>query len=128
MKYRSWIMGGLFWLASGGLMDAMAQATTETSAAPAQETAVSAVQTGREVVQGTAAAVADVSDAVRAGSSGVVDQARSLWQEAVLPMLQRTMSALPVLAKALVLLLGFWIVAKLVGAAVRKLLNLTKID
>lgn len=118
MKRRSLMWGVLAWLAVGGLSGVMAQ-DAET---------VSPVQTGKEVVQGVGSAVSDVSDAVRSGSGEMIEQGRKLWQEAILPMLQRTMSAVPVLVKALVLLLGFWIVAKLVGAGVRKLFNLTRID
>lgn len=118
MKRRSLIWGVLAWLAVGGLTGVMAQETE----------AVSPVQTGKDVVQGVGSAVADVSGAVRSGSGEVLEQGRKLWQEAIMPMLQRTMSAVPTLVKALVLLLGFWIVAKLVGAGVRKLFNLTRLD
>lgn len=118
MKHRSLIWGVLAWLAVGGLTGVMAQETE----------AVSPVQTGKDVVQGVGSAVADVSGAVRSGSGEVLEQGRKLWQEAIMPMLQRTMSAVPTLVKALVLLLGFWIVAKLVGAGVRKLFNLTRLD
>lgn len=119
MKRRSLMWGVLAWLAVGGLTSVMAQDAAET---------VSPVQTSKEVVHGVGSAVADVSDAVVGGSGEMLEQGRKLWQEAILPMLQRTMSAVPVLVKALVLLLGFWIVAKIVGAGVRKLFNLTKID
>lgn len=117
MKPVSFVVGMLVWLAAGGWMGAWAQ-----------DGDVSPLQTGKEVIQGVSAAVTDVGQAVRAGGSDVVDQGRKLWQEAVLPMLQRTTSAIPVLIKAIVLLALFWIVARLVGAAISKLLSLTKLD
>lgn len=117
MKIRRFILGAMAWAALG-LPGAWAQETE----------GVSPVQTGKEVVQSVVSASSEVVDSVRGGTGDVVAQAKSLWQEAVLPMVQRTLSAIPVLVKALVLLLAFWIVARLVGAAVRKLFNLTKID
>ncbi|HMP76192.1 MAG TPA: mechanosensitive ion channel [Kiritimatiellia bacterium] len=108
----------LFCLLLGGAMAAWAQ----------DGGSVSPVQTGKEVVQGAASAVTDVGQAVRTGGGDVVDQGRKLWQEAVLPMLQRTTAALPVLIKAIILLLGFWIVARLVGAGTTKVLGFTKLD
>lgn len=109
----------LVWLAVGSLSGVWAQEP---------EGGVSPMQTGREVVEGIGSAIGDVGQAVRSGGSDVVGQGRKLWQEAVLPMLQRTTAALPILVKALVLLLGFWVVARLAGAGVGKLLSLTKVD
>ncbi len=117
MNKSVFVMSLLVWLAVGGPMGAWAQ-----------DGDVSPLQTGKEVIQGVGAAVTDVGQAVRSGGGDVVDQGRKLWQEAILPMLQRTTAAIPVVIKAIVLLVLFWIVARLVGAAVTKLLGLTKLD
>ncbi len=73
-------------------------------------------------------AVKDVGGALRAGGQQGIAQGRKLWHEVMVPAAQRTVAAIPALIKALLLLLAFWIAGRLAGAAVRKLLDLTKID
>lgn len=96
--------------------------------APAQEGEPSVTQAGREVIQSVGSAVVDVGQAVRAGGGQVAEQGRRLWEEAILPMVQRFTAAIPTLVKAIVLLALFWVLAKVVGAAVSRLLGLTKLD
>jgi small-conductance mechanosensitive channel len=108
-------------------LNAVAQEQADPAAAPAASS-VSPVETGKQVARGIGEATMEVGGAVGSGGASVVDQGRKLWQDAILPMLQRTTAAIPVLVKALVLLIGFWIVARLVGAGVTKALGLTHLD
>ncbi len=62
------------------------------------------------------------------GGKALAAQGRGLWSDILLPMWQRLASAIPGVAKALLILLIFWIVAVLVGAGVRKGLGLTRLD
>lgn len=66
--------------------------------------------------------------ALESGGRRTVSQSRDIWENVVLPAVQRVVVAIPVFLKALVLLLAFWLAGKILGAAVRKLLNLTKLD
>ncbi|MBN1270556.1 MAG: mechanosensitive ion channel [Kiritimatiellae bacterium] len=86
------------------------------------------LETGKDVAKGVGDATTEVGQALRGGTTGVVQQGRKLWQEAVMPMFQRTATALPGVIKAIVLLLAFWIIARLAGAAVTKLLGMTQVD
>ncbi len=69
-----------------------------------------------------------IGDMIRSGGRATAEQGRRLWQEALLPALQRTAAAVPSVLKALLLLLAFWIAGRLAGACVRRLLDLTRID
>lgn len=93
-----------------------------------KEVVSTTVDTGRDVVKGVGEATTEVGGALAGGGEQVVDQTRAIWQEALLPSLQRTAAAIPVVVKALLLLLAFWIVARLLGAATTKLLGLTNLD
>ncbi|MDA0578492.1 MAG: hypothetical protein O3B24_10395, partial [Verrucomicrobia bacterium] len=95
---------------------------------PAAAEPMSAIQTGRDIAKGIGEATVEVGGAVKSGGAGVMAQPRALWQDAVLPMLQRTTTALPTLIKALLLLIAFWIVARIAGGVVTKSLGLTKLD
>jgi hypothetical protein len=117
MKNAYYMLIAIIWLALCALVDVRAQ-----------EGELSPMQTGRDVILGVGAAFSDVGQAVQAGGSDVIDQGRTLWQEAILPMLQRFTAAIPIVVKAVVLLILFWIVARVAGAAVSKLLGLTKLD
>lgn len=129
-RMHAWLLACAVALA--GAMWASAQDEADTQVAQGAQVAegakVSPVETGRQVVQGVGEAVTDVGQAVRAGSGEVVETGRKLWQDAVLPMLQRTLAALPGLVKAIVLLLLAWVIARLVGAAVAKVLGILRLD
>ena len=81
-----------------------------------------------ETVKGMGTGAAEAAGALQAGTVGAAGQAGRLWQDAVLPAVQRSLQAIPTVAKALVILLVFWIAAVLAGAAVTKLLGMTDID
>ena len=104
-----------------------AWAQDETRSAMAQ-TADQAVQTGKGVVQSVGEATTEVGGALKAGGTGVVEQGRGLWRNVVVPMLSRFANALPSVIKAILLLVAFWIIARLAGAGVSKLLTLTHLD
>ena len=91
---------------------------------PLRATGDGVVQTAKAVGGGaTEAAVA-----LGKGTAQAADQAGRLWQNAVLPALQRSAQAIPTVAKALVILFVFWIVAMAAGGAVTKLLGLANLD
>ena len=99
------------------------------AAVEAGKGAVSAtVDTGRDVARGIGEATSEVGGTLKSGGSQVVQQSRNLWQDAMLPSLQRTAGVLPSVIKALILLLAFWIIGKLAGAGVTKLLSLVQFD
>lgn len=87
-----------------------------------------AVQTTRESVAGVGEATVEVVESVKSGGGQVVEQGRHLWQDAVMPAFQRTAAAIPGLLKALLLLVAFWVIARLAGALVAKVLDRTRID
>ena len=62
------------------------------------------------------------------GVAEVTEQGRRIWSDVLQPMLQRLAAGLPAILKAFALLAVFWLVALLVGAGVRKGLELTRID
>ena len=108
---------------------AIAQVEDSESAEEAGKGAVSAtVDTGRDVARGIGEATSEVGGTLKSGGSQVVQQSRNLWQDAMLPSLQRTAGVLPSVIKALILLLAFWIIGKLAGAGVTKLLSLVQFD
>ncbi|MBZ0111571.1 MAG: mechanosensitive ion channel [Thermoanaerobaculia bacterium] len=74
-------------------------------------------------VETTAAA-----DAVSGPVKAVADEGRALWSKVLQPTGQRFAEAVPGLVKAALVLLAFWVLALLLGAATRKLLGLTDID
>jgi len=84
--------------------------------------------TGKGIAKGVGEAGAEVGDALRTGGTSVATQTRSLWEETILPALQRTAGALPGLIKAVLLLIVFWIIGGLAGAGVSKLLGMTNLD
>ncbi len=90
--------------------------------------AVDAAGVERVASQPEGGLVSDLGGALRTGGRRTVAQGRDVWGNVVLPAAQRVVAAIPVFLKALVLLLAFWLVGKLAGAAVRKVLNLTHID
>lgn len=81
-----------------------------------------------ETVQAAGSGATEAMGAVKTGTVRAAGQTGRLWHDAVLPALQRSVQAIPIVAKALVILLVFWIVAVLAGAAVRKLLGLVDLD
>ncbi|MDH3405175.1 MAG: mechanosensitive ion channel, partial [Acidobacteriota bacterium] len=80
------------------------------------------------IAGGVVAAAEETAGKVREGGVGIARQGRALWSDVLLPMWQRLASAVPGVLKALVLLLAFWVLAIASGAAVRKLLGMTKLD
>lgn len=58
----------------------------------------------------------------------VAEKGSAVWSEMLMPMLQRLAVGLPIILKAVALLVVFWIVAIVGGALVRKGLQLTRID
>ena len=87
-----------------------------------------AVETTRDVVRGVGEAGGEIGGALKSGGGAVVEQSRSIWRETVVPAVERTSSALPGVIKAIVLLIAFWIVARLAGGLTSKLLGMTKLD
>ncbi len=84
--------------------------------------------TARQTVAAMQDATVESADAMTRGATGVAEQSEQLWHQALLPMWQRMAQAIPSLAKALLVLLIFWLVAMILGRVVRRLLQLTKID
>ncbi len=95
---------------------------------PAVEPASQASPPRGAIVGGVTSAAQETVGKVRAGSSEVAQQGRAVWTDVLRPMWQRLAGALPGVLKALLVLAAFWILAVVLGAAVRKLLGLTKID
>jgi hypothetical protein len=116
----------LFTLGLAGPVWAQAQ-QGETEPTTAQ-TAERAAEAGKGVVQSAGEATAEVAGAVKAGGGEVVRQGRGLWQDVVIPTMNRFAQALPSVVKAVIFLVAFWIVAMLAGAVVSKLLGLTRLD
>ncbi len=86
------------------------------------------VSTGRKSVQAVGEATAEFGGTLHAGGRQGIDQGRKLWREVLVPVWQRLAAAAPGVLKGVLLLLAFWVTGIVAGAAVRKLLNLTKID
>ncbi len=95
---------------------------------PVPKSSSGVMETGRQSLQAVVEATSELGGSLREGGHQAVDQSRQLWQDVLLPTVQRVAAVLPGLLKALVLLLAFWCVGILAGAGVRKLLNLTKLD
>lgn len=81
-----------------------------------------------DVTTAVTSAVTETTGAVVEGAGEVAEQGQRVWLENLRPMWNRFLTAAPVLIKALLLLLGFWIAAIAVSAGVRKLLDLTTLD
>ncbi|MBP7274882.1 MAG: mechanosensitive ion channel [Kiritimatiellae bacterium] len=93
-----------------------------------RDAAVATWETGKDVAVGVGDATKEVGQALQGGTTGMVEQGQKLWKEAVIPMFQRLAAALPGLIKAILVLLGFWVIARLAGAGVTKLLGMTQVD
>ncbi len=87
-----------------------------------------AAETTRDVVRGMEEAGGELGGALKSGGGAVAEQGRSILRETVIPALERTSSALPGVIKAIILLIAFWIVARLAGGLVTKLLGMTRLD
>ncbi len=78
---------------------------------------------------GTAGQVQPVTTPAAPGvPQGAGEPATGFWAQIFVPMGQRLATALPITAKAVLLLLLFWVVAVIAGAAVRRLLTMTNWD
>ncbi len=110
-------------------------------AAPAQDDALRAADAGEQAAAVVTEArapssvqpadkgvVGQVGDALQTGGRRTVEESRNAWEKVVLPAAQRFVAAVPVFLKALAFLVAFWIAGCLLGAVVRKLLNLTRLD
>ena len=124
---RSWtralvlaLSAGTVWLLPGRVAFAQDPVEPPAAATAAAPTAAPAEPPG----QATSPAAAPVTPGPAAPSASP----RALWSEVFVPMWQRLASALPVVLKAVLLLLIFWIVAIIAGAGVRRLLSLTRLD
>lgn len=125
-KNRMWL-GALCLLAAGTVV--IAQDTPAPEKPATEQSVVStAVQAGRDTVTGVGEAAAETASAVKSGGIHVAEQGSRIWKDAVAPAAQRMVTAIPSLFKALILLLAFWILARISGAIVAKLLGLTKVD
>lgn len=103
-------------------------ATAEPVAQPVITPSPSVRQTTQAAVQGVTAAATESAETMAEGGKALAAEGRGLWSEILLPLWQRLASAIPGVAKALLVLLIFWIVALLAGAGVRKGLGLTGLD
>lgn len=90
-------------------------------AVPAQAVPAQAVPT-------PAGPTSNSTEPMREGAQTLVDQGAGMWNQVLLPMWQRLATALPVLAKAILILILFWLAALLLQAAVKKLLDMTTVD
>ena len=118
-----------------------APATAEAESDPAEPAADPNVSTPPATVpppapaagaKNPAAAVRDAAVETRAsaekGADAAVAQGSLLLSETLIPMWQRLALAFPALIKAVLLLLAFWLVALVLAALVRRLLDLSDID
>ncbi|HOE61442.1 MAG TPA: mechanosensitive ion channel [Kiritimatiellia bacterium] len=125
------VMIGMGLILVVGLSALPARTQTRDPSAPAQpvsETASGVLATGKKSVQAVGEATSELGDSLCSGGRQAVDQSRKLWQDVLLPAMQRFAAALPGVLKAVILLLAFWLVGKFAGACVTRLLNLTRID
>ena len=114
-----------------GLFLAQPALRAQTASEPAPPPAVRSsgvLETSRQSVQAVGEATSELGGSLRSGGRQAVSQGRKLWQDVMLPAGQRFAAAIPVVLKALVLLLAFWLAGKFAGACVTKLLNLTRVD
>lgn len=95
---------------------------------PDQSITSTAIQAGQDTAAGMGDATAEVASAVKHGGTEVAKTSSWLWGDAVKSAFQRMIAALPSIFKALLLLLAFWILARIAGAVVANLLGLTKVD
>ncbi len=86
------------------------------------------VKAGKDVVEGVREAGGEVGGFLVTGGNQIASQTRSLWADAVLPMFQRITAALPMMIKAVLLLVAFWLVANLAAAGISRLLRMTRLD
>ncbi len=107
---------------------APAEPTTQEPVTPEPAAAEPAAQPPSSVAGGVRSAATETAAALERGGRGAVEQGRSLWRDALIPIWDRIAAALPGVVKAVVVLLIFWIVAVSAGAGVRKLLGLTRLD
>jgi hypothetical protein len=117
----------MFCLLNAGIV--VSAQDTATAEKPADQGAVDTVmQTGRDNAKGIGEAAVETTAAVKSGGANVVREGHRVWTDAVVPSFQRMIVAIPSLIKALLLLLAFWILARILGAVVTRLLGLTKVD
>lgn len=105
---------------------------SQNTANPASETSPTAIEQSvdlaRQTLQAGGEATAEVGGVLKSGGQSTLSQGRKLWQEAVLPAIQRTAASIPMLIKGLLLLVAFWFAGVVAGAGVRRLLDMTSID
>lgn len=122
---RAWLAASVVCVASV----VMAQSTDMRAADDSKQVASLASEaraaTAEPADQGV---VGQLGDALQTGGRRTVEQSRDIWTTVVTPAAQRFVTAVPAFLKALAFLLAFWIVGTVLGAAARKLLNLTQVD
>ena len=117
----------MFCLLSAGI--AVSAQDAAVSAKPTDQGVVdTTMQAGRDTATGMREAAVETTAAVKSGGKNVVREGHRIWKDAVVPAFQRMIVAIPSLIKALLLLLAFWILARILGAVVTRLLGLTKVD
>jgi hypothetical protein len=119
-------LGILCLLAAGTVV--IAQDVAVPKPAADQSVVATTVQAGQDTVTGMGEAAVETAGAVKSGGTHVAKQGHRVWTDAIAPAFQRMIAALPALLKALVLLLAFWILARVAGAVVTRLLSITKVD
>lgn len=114
-------------LAAGSVVVAQDVAVPAEPAAD-QRVVDTTVRAGRDTAAGLGEAAVETADAVQRGGTHVAEQSNRIWNDAIVPAFQRMIAAIPVLFKALLLLLAFWILARIAAAVVTRLLGLTRVD
>jgi len=109
---------------AGEVVGSTAEATGDMIKSGAEDV----VETGGAAVGAVGEAVSETAGTVVGGAKQVGEQGKAVWTDALMPMYERMLAAIPILLKALLVLFLFWVVANIVGAAVSKLLSLTDID
>ena len=115
----------------GEAVDAAEEAAGELVAA-GSEAVDNAGEAAQDAAQAVGDAASDAAGTVRDGAGGVVDEVRGrseqAWNEMLKPMWERFVAAVPVAAKAILILLGFWIAAVFLGWLTTSLLRRTNLD
>jgi len=108
--------------------ESLLEETAEATGNAIRSGAEDVVETGSATVGAVTEAVGETAGTVAAGGAQVVEEGRRVWTDALRPMWEGMLAAVPRLLKAFLVLLAFWIVASLVGAGISKLLGMTEID
>jgi hypothetical protein len=124
IKHRILLGVGILFLLGTGAMVHAQDAVSTTN----QSIAATTMQAGRDTATGIGNAATEVAGTVKHGGTVVVEKSHWVWSDAVQPAFHRMITALPTVFKALFLLLAFWVLARIAGAIVTKLMGFTKVD